>query len=255
MEPPALHDPTPAGVAEVVRRCGLPPSAAETIEERLTRLVHEIRADQPLSDAERRKRRRERLAVLDALAKALNRSAYAIKTTGPGGAEALREVLGATLGRFLSSEAFGTLLGLPVHPSLGMRERESREATSRAGPYGLLEAKASFERQALAQRHGDRLAAAFFRELATAATAELEAERLNAGGRPADRSRRIALVRVLQLHKRLTGRPATSQPSQAYIDLAERCFEAIGLPTPKDGLALAASRLFDLASGRRRAPT
>ncbi len=79
----------------------------------------------------------------------------------------------------------------------------------------------------------------------------LEAEPPNTGGRPADPVRRIALLRLLHLHERLTGRPAPSWPSEAFRDFAQSCFAAIGLPT--EGLDPAVDRLFDRIRRSRKA--
>jgi hypothetical protein len=144
MNSPELHEPTPAEVAEVIRRCRLPPETQDDLGIALPELVREIRADQTILDADRRQRRRERLAAIKAFAASQRRVVDVVETARPAGAEILRQVLGPDLGLLVSSAAFGILLGMPVHPSLSMRERESRDATSRTGPYGLLRARPGF---------------------------------------------------------------------------------------------------------------
>lgn len=246
MNDPELHEPSPAEVAEITRRCRLQPEFEADINAALVQLVGEIRADQVLSALDRRKHRRERLSTLQAFARALQQMIDAVETARPVGAAALRHVLASELGLLLSSWAYGRLLGIPVHPTLSTRARESRAAALHDGPYGLLEDMAQLTRREIARSHGDQLLVAFWRQLAAPVAAELEAERLNVGGKPVDRPRRIALIRLLQLHERLTGRPAPSQPSKAIVNFFEASFEAIGLPMPKDGLFTATDRLFSL---------
>ena len=98
--------------------------------------------------------------------------------------------------------------------------------------------------------YGDRLVVAVIKRLAERSEAELEAERANTGGRPADRPRQIALVRLLHVHERLTGRPAPSWPSEAFRDFAAYCFAAIGMPTK--GLEGAVDRVFALLRKSRK---
>ena len=241
-----LHGPIPANVAEIIRRCRLRPEMQDDLGIALAQIVAEIRTDQALSNIDRRKHRRERLAALKAFARAQQQMINAVETARPAGAAGLRRVLAPDLGLLLSSRAYGRLLGIPVHPTLSMRERNSRAAALHDGPYGLLEDMAQLTRQEIGRSHGDQLLVAFWRQLAASVAAELEAERLNVGGKPVDRPRRIALIRLLQLHERLTGRPAPSQPSKAIVNFFEASFEAIGLPMPKDGLFTATDRFFSL---------
>ena len=216
-------------------------------------MVGEIEAYVALPDAERRARRLRKLSALENAANAWRRCADVFEVARPAEAGELRKVLGPDLGRYLSSAAYGAFLGLPVSPTLSPRDRESRAATSRAGPYPLLEEYARIQRQELASLYGHRLFAAFAKHHAERLEAELEKERLNTGGRPAARARRIALARLLDLHQRLSGRPLPSQPSEAFRDFAQSCFAAIGLPT--EGLDPAVDRLFDRLRPSRKAST
>lgn len=195
---PSLRPPTWDDVRDAVRRCRLPPDSAEDVGPALVRLEQELKADMALPDAERRARRRARLSTLRAVARALRRCTDALETAPPHAAEELRRLLACDIGRFLSSAAFGALADQPISARLPKSGREPQDKW-RAGHYPQLEGYAEAQRQEAASRHGDRLLATFTGCLAERLEAALAVELLNTGGRPADRARRIALYRLVQL--------------------------------------------------------
>jgi hypothetical protein len=230
------HEPDRDTLEQIARASRLSGEQAGLLRLALTDLAEELR----LPSADRRLRRRDRLAALDSAAKALRRLGEVVETARPAGAAALRQALGPEMGRLLSSAAYGALLGQPVSPTLSMRERESRAASLRAGPFGMLEDRAVPHRQELARRQGHLLLAALAERLAQTLEAERDAEPADPGGRPADRLRRLALVRVMRLYERL-GFRVGSGPNRDFLDFADLCLAAIGLPTT--GLGDVAARL------------
>jgi hypothetical protein len=218
-------------LAELGRQLELSQAALAKLRETAAEIVQQIRATEALPLAERRLRRKQRIAALNKISGAFGKVAAALDEFPHSAEPTLDQLLHADLGRLVSSTGFRVLLGMELDASFSTRDLDSRAFNSRGGPAPAIEAEMLFRRQAAARGRSKALLSRFVARVRAALTQELEAERQNRGGNPGQVYRRFVIQALESQFQALTGDVAVTTPAGRFALLCSGVLESIGSDT------------------------
>jgi hypothetical protein len=152
----------------------------------------------------------------------------------------LRQLYGERLGRLLSHEGLGSVLGLPVEDPIDSRFLQSRAAQGRDGPGPAIEAEMTRQRINVANNAAPAALIGLIIALEAPLNSFLEVERRNRGGSPGLIYRNQAIDGLVRIYREVWDTEPTLTRSGRFFRLCHDVLQLLNLPT--DGLHSAVSR-------------
>jgi len=232
--------PSAAKLSEIAKQHGLVGTKAQALEDWIRQIARILQTDALEPALPPGQVRAGRLDRLRRIEKGLETIAALVEPSDDGIRRLLRRIWADDVGRWLSTHAVeeGGGIGLPANVS--SRTLETRQATSRAGAYRAMELAMASRRAAAAADAGEHLVAAFASCLGNGLTQYLALQRMNTGGRPADRYRKFLIQQLLAIFPDLFDAMPTTTSTGRFVRLCMDVADAIGIDST--GLEKAAQR-------------